>query len=243
MIGFFASVFKKFRKYVNNMDIWRFMGCDEMLHKCWGSWLESLQGHCQQVLDGSGDCTSPQGRQGILPLYLALVRYIRSAGCCSGLPSAKETWVQWSRCSKGLWRWSLPNEGRLRENCGCSSWSWRIFRYWCGTLRRVERRKTRSFLVVSSDWMRRNGHKLKYKKLHLNVRENKIFFPLYGGLVKHWSRFPTALGSCHLWRCLVSDWVWSWAAYLSWPKQGQTQWSQAVPVSLHLLWFSDLLAL
>lgn len=36
--------------------------------------------------------------------------------------------------------------------------------------------------VVSSDWMRKNGPKLKYKKFHLSIREKKISFPLYTGV-------------------------------------------------------------
>lgn len=128
---------------------------------------------------------SPQGRQGILPLCLALVRCIRSAECCSGLPSTRETWVQWSEASKGIWRWGSGAwqmrgaESSVTVLPGAGGYSGQV---WCGACRRLQRRKTRSSLVLSSDWMRRKGHKLKYKKFHLSVRGNKIFFSLYIGV-------------------------------------------------------------
>jgi len=40
--------------------------------------------------------------------------------------------------------------------------------------------------VVASDSTRGNGHKLKHRKLHLNMRKN--FFPLR--VTEHWNRLP-----------------------------------------------------
>lgn len=60
----------------------------------------------------------------------------------------------------------------------CSAWRWRKKDsgcVWCDTCRRVWRRKTRCSVVVSSDRMRGNGHKLKWKKFCLSIRKKPFF--------------------------------------------------------------------
>lgn len=212
MIGFFASVFnKQFREYVNKVDIWSFMvwwdaaaqvlglagvtarSLSISLEQFWWLHQSSREARGPSSLLGTGEDTS-----GVLGAVLGYPGQGRHE--CSGVSPVKAV---------EMMEWSLTNEGRLRE-------------LWLFILelediqgRRVQRRTTRSSLMVSSDWMRRNGHNFKFK-----CKGKQNLFLCTVGLVKHWSRFPTTLGSCHLWRCSVSDWTWSWAACSSWPKQG-----------------------
>lgn len=54
----------------------------------------------------------------------------------------------------------------------------------------------RFFSLLSNERTRGNGHKLKYRKIHFNIR--KIFFTLR--VVKHYTNCPKSLYTLHPWR-------------------------------------------
>ena len=59
----------------------------------------------------------------ILPLCLALVRYIWSAGPISGFPSTRETWTHWSESSQGpLRKCSISHMRKVWESWDRSAW-------------------------------------------------------------------------------------------------------------------------
>lgn len=64
------------------------------------------------------------------------------------------------------------------------------------------------FCVVPSDRARRNGFKLKHKKLHLNIRKHFTV-----SVTKHWN----TLWSLPPWRVSKAIWTLSWPADSRWP--------------------------
>ncbi|PKU42973.1 hypothetical protein llap_6734 [Limosa lapponica baueri] len=73
------------------------------------------------------------------------------------------------------------------------------------------------FPVVPSGRTRGNGHKLEYKKFHLNTKRN--FFTLR--VAEHWDRLPRGVVECLLWRHSKPAWTCSCATFSRWTYSGR----------------------
>lgn len=85
-----------------------------------------------------------------------------------------------------------------------------------------------------------SGHKLKYRKLHLNMRNN--FFLWKQSAIE--TGCPERLWSVWHWRYSKPYWTMSWAACSAWPCLLQTDWTRWSPEVLsHLNCFVILLVI
>lgn len=139
------------------------------LEQFWWLHQSSREARGPSSLLGTGEDTS-----GVLGAVLGYPGQGRHE--CSGVSPVKAV---------EMMEWSLTNEGRLRE-------------LWLFILelediqgRRVQRRTTRSSLMVSSDWMRRNGHNLKFK---CKGKQN-LFLCVQWGWWNTGADFPQPLGA------------------------------------------------
>lgn len=115
-LGFLPQFLRSsFGEYVNKVGVWRFMGCDEMLHK---RQLAGVTARSLSIIFEQFWWLHKSSRgQRFFPLSLALVRHIRSAGCCAEFPSTRRCECSGGSPVKGCGGGVEPrtNEGRLGE--------------------------------------------------------------------------------------------------------------------------------
>lgn len=155
---------------------------------CWG-WPAGEQ-LCRQGLEGpkgqhdpkSATCSCIKGiqqRPGLL--WVGNRQRVGGGEPYLQLSSARETWTSQNESSKGPWCWlrSIQHMGRSWESWDCPVWnregSGDLISVYTYLMKGTKKGRARGFSVVPSARTGDNAHKLKNKKIYLNIKGRQFF--------------------------------------------------------------------